>query len=110
MAQKTPMEKVKARWGTKAAAIDAVLAVVGDPDGRTRARLRNARNDQLLRLFEAGQEVRKRFGSREALVEAILKFKFPKGDADETYRAKVVGWGVRRQLDTHGQLTRKAGA
>lgn len=108
MAQKTPNEKMKARWGSKAAAVDAVLAVVGDPDGKTRARLRNARNDQLLRLFEAGQTVQKTFGTREKLVDAILKFKFPKGDVDATYRAKVEAWGIRRQLDTHGQLTRKA--
>lgn len=108
MAQKSPMDKMKARWGTKATAVDAILALIGDPDGKTRARLRNARNDQLLRLFDAGEDLKKRFGSRDALVAAILKFKFPKGNADETYKARVEGWGVRRQLDTHDQLARKA--
>jgi hypothetical protein len=103
------MDQVKARWGTKAAAVDAIVGLIGDPDGRTKARLRQSRNEQLLKLWDAGQALKKDFGSREALLSAILKFKFPKGDPDETYKAKLEGYGVRRLLDMHGQLQRKAG-
>lgn len=107
MAQKSPLEQVKARWGSKEAAVDAILAVIGDHDGRTKPRLRQARNEQLLKLWEAGQAVQKQFGSRGALVDAIMKLKFPKGGADDTYRARVAGYGVRRLLETYKQLQPK---
>ena len=108
MARKSPLEQVKARWGSKEAAVDAVLGVIGDPDGRTKARLRQARNEQLLKLWEAGQAVQKQFGSREALIDAIMKLKFPRGGVDDTYRQRVAGYGVRRLLETHKQLQQKA--
>jgi hypothetical protein len=104
MAMQNPREAVQARWQTKEAAADAIIALIGDPDGETRKRLKHASNTQLLKLFKAGEEIQSRFKTRDNLEAEILKAKFPIGDADATYAGKLKGFGARRLLDLHRQL------
>lgn len=104
MAQQMPKDIVKQRWSSKSAAAEAIVALIGDPDGGTLDRLKHASNAQLVRLYEAGQELQKRFSNRENLEAEILKAKFPNGGVDEKYKARLSGYGVPRLLDMHRQL------
>ena len=104
MVNKLPKDIVAERWNTKDAAADAIVALIGDPDGKTKDRLKRASNLQLIQLYEAGEELKKRFNSRDNLETEILKAKFPGGQIDETYKGRLQGYGVRRLLDLHRQL------
>ena len=104
MATQNPKQEVQARWQSKEAAADAIIALIGDPDGETKKRLKHASNTQLLKLHKAGEEIQSRFKSRDNLEAEILKAKFPNGNVDATYAGKLKGFGARRLLDTHRQL------
>jgi hypothetical protein len=104
MATQNPKEQVQERWKTKDAAADAIIALIGDPDGETKKRLKHASNTQLLTLFKAGEEIQSRFKTRDALEAEILKVKFPQGNVDTAYAGKLKGFGARRLLDMHRQL------
>lgn len=108
MVSKMPKDAVKAKWGTKHAAADAIIAIIGDPDGKTRQRIKHASNSQLLRMYDNALLLQKKFTTRAALESEILKHKFPKGAADETYKAKLESFGIGRLLDMHRQLSSKA--
>jgi hypothetical protein len=105
MMKKTPKDLLRAKWPTKEAAADAIIALIGDPDGRTKARLKRASSTQLLALHEAGQRLRKEHQSREALEQKILAIKFPKGNPNEAYQQKLRGFGVKRLLDLFAQIS-----
>ena len=104
MTSQNPQDAVRAKWQTKDAAADAIIALIGDPDGETKKRLRNASNAQLLKLYKAGEEIQARFKSRDGLEAEILKVKFAGREVDETYRTRLKGFGARRLLDLHRQL------
>jgi hypothetical protein len=103
--KKSPKDMVRTQWQNKAAAADAIIGLIGDPDGRTKARIKRASNQQILDLFAAGQQLQAKFGSREALVAAIAAIKFPEGNSGDAYRQKLSGFGVKRLLDMHKQLS-----
>jgi hypothetical protein len=105
--KKSPKDIVRGTWKTKEAAADVIIGLIGDPDGRTKARLKRASNQQLLDLHAAAIEMQKRFQSRGGLERKILDIKFPKGNADEVYKQKLSAYGVKRLLDMHRQLTSK---
>lgn len=108
MVSKMPKDVVKAKWGTKYAAADAIVAIIGDPDGKTRQRIKHASNSQLLRMYENAVVLQKKFTTRATLEAEILKYKFPKGVVDENYKAKLESFGIGRLLDMHRQLAGKA--
>ena len=108
--KKTPMVEVRERWGSKEAAAKEIVALIGDPDGDTLRRLRRASNAQLLRLHAAGLEVQQRFGSREALEEAIVRLKFGSAEPSAAFRARMARWGICRLLEEHRQIARQQSA
>lgn len=100
----SPKDQLRGKWKTKQAAADAIVALIGDPDGKTKQRLKRASNQQLLELYAAGLTLKEKFQTRENLEKAIFDIQFPKGNVDEGYRAKVRKYGVKRLLDTYRQL------
>ncbi len=105
--KKTPMQRVRERWSTKEKAAQAIVGLIGDPDGETLRRLRRASNEQLLRLYEVGQRVKEKFGGRTGLIDAIVQARFPQGKGGEAYRRRLEGYGIRRLADLYRQVTGK---
>lgn len=102
----TPKDQVRQRWSSKDGAADAIVALIGDPDGKTKQRLRHASNGQLLALYAKGEDLKKRFGGRDALERAIVELKSKQGKLDEGYADRLKGYGVGRLLDMHRRLAK----
>ena len=110
--KKTPLQVVKEKYGTKADLVTKVMPLLSVPEGESTeeftARITKTSNKQLLRLLASEERVRKDFGSKDGLVAAIVKFKFPfKGNP--AYAAKLSRFTSSRLLDLHDSL-RKAAA
>ncbi len=101
MTKLSPLQRVRAEHGTKAALVDKVVALLSPDEGEEREdfenRIKTLSNDKLLRLYSANQRLEKEYGSREALVDAVVKARFPNGNAQ--YKAKVEGYRTTRLLD-----------
>lgn len=110
MAKMSPLQKVKTEFGTKNALADKLLPLLDRPEGDDEAafakRIRTSSNKQLLRLWDAQQRLKTEFGTKEALCDAIVKFKF--GGANADYRNKLATYAVTRLLDLHDSLKKQA--
>ena len=106
--KKTPLQKVNDEFGSKEKLADKLIPLLDRPedeDADTFAkRIRTASNKQLLRLWAAEQAVKERFGSRDKLVDAIVRGKFD-GKDNADYRAKIAPYSKSRLLDLHRQVT-----
>ncbi len=106
MTKKTPLQEVKERFGSKEELAKQLLAVAERPEGieddEFERILTTSSNKQLLRLHTVTETVKKRFGSKEALVDAIVDRTFPKGNPP--YRTKLLGLKNARLLDLHQSL------
>ena len=105
MAKQSPKEMFEAKWSSKKDAAAAIVALIGDHDGKTAQRLKSVSNGKLLKLYAAGEEIKAKFSNRKGLEDAICAAKFPKGDVDEAYRTRLQGYGVLRLLDLHKQVS-----
>lgn len=106
MTRPSPLQRVRADFGTKAKLAQQVLEFLPTPEGEERARfearIKRMPNSKLLRLFDAQKAMTRRFKTREALIERIVKAKFTNGNAP--YQAKVSKMTVPRLLDLARQL------
>ena len=105
MAKQSPKEMFAEKWKSKKEAATAIVALIGDTDGKTAHRLKSVSNGKLLKLYAAGEEIKAKFSNRQGLEKAILDAKFPKGNVDEGYKTRLQGYGVLRLLDLHKQLS-----
>ena len=64
-------------------------------------------NRKLIKLNSAHEEMLRRFGSRAALVDAIVALACP-GKVDVLYKAKLEKTRTAPLLDLHKSLTRRA--
>lgn len=110
MAKMTPLQKVKADFGTKAALAEKLIPLLERPEGEDDAsfakRIRTASNKQLIRLWSAQQRLKAEFGTKAGLCDAIVTLKFGKANAD--YRNKLATYAVTRLLDLHDSLKKQA--
>lgn len=102
MSKKSPKEIVEAQHGSKAELAEKVLKVLDHPeDGEEQMEFENSvrtmSNRKLLRLFRANELMSEKFGSKQDLVNAVVKVKFPNGNDD--YETKVAGFTVPKLLD-----------
>ena len=105
--KKAPMDIVKERFESRENLVDAILGLMSDSDkdDRTAARLKGAKNTQLLRIHAVLGEIQERFGSKDALIDAIAKEKFAGQNPDQGYVEKLRGYTSRRLLDIHRQVS-----
>ncbi len=105
--KKSPVDIVKERFETRENLVDAILGLMsdGDKDDRTAARLKGAKNAQLLRIHAVLGEVQDRFGSKDALIQEIAKQKFEGKSPEQSYIEKLQGYTSRRLLDIHRQVS-----
>ena len=101
MAKLSPVQRVRADHKSKEELATKVLGLLQAPEGEEQEsferRIRTMSNTKLLRLWNAYQTMNSEYGSREALIEKIVKGRFPNGN--EPYQTKISGYTVPRLLD-----------
>ena len=106
MKKLTPMQEVKERFGSKDELADKLIPLLDRPEDLDQdefeLNIRTASNKQLLRLHAATETVKRRFGSKEGLVDTIVSQKFPKGNAP--YREKLMKLRATRLLDLYSSI------
>jgi hypothetical protein len=113
MAKKSPLQLVKEQFGDKAKLVEAVKAFTTEDLWLGRAPgLRNAdkgldlvSNAKLLRLHAVFTEVKKTFGSRTKLIDAILGQE--KRTKDAGYRAHFEKFPVPRLFDLYTSAVKR---
>lgn len=106
MAKLSPLQRVRAEHGSKAALADKVLDVVSAPEDADEdayeQRIRTLSNAKLLRIWDAHQKLSEKHGSKDALVDKIVAAKFSGGN--EPYKAKIATYTEARLLDLARQV------
>lgn len=108
--KKSPLATVKERFEDKASLVSAVQALASDDLWIDRVNegkgLERVSNRKLLHLHDTLTQVKEKFGSRSALIDAIIKLEGRQKDAD--YRKHFEGWSTPRLFDRHEALAKKA--
>lgn len=108
--KKSPLATVKERFESKDKLVAAVQKLatkelwverVSEAKG-----LAHVSNAKLVRLHDALQSAKERFGSRAKLIEAILEL--DKRIKDEGFKARLEGYPVPRLLELHRVAERRA--
>jgi hypothetical protein len=113
--KKPPLALVKEKYQGKQKLVDLVAGQLAPMEGESkddlRTRLSGASNRKLLKLLDAQERVREIFGSKEKLVDELLKHTRPgskKTDAD--FRAMLLKKSNAALLAMHTARARKAPA
>jgi hypothetical protein len=110
----TPLQTVKSEFGTKEALVDKLVPLLDrqseESEASFRDRLLHVSNTKLLRLWEREQALRSKFGSREALVDAIVQLRAGGQKPDADYRRRILAFPTGRLLTMHSGLAKRAKA
>ena len=106
----SPLALVKKQFGTKEKLIEAVKGLATDELFVARVNedkgLERISNKKLLHLHAVLSEVKKEFGSREKLVDALLKLE--KRTKDDGFKDRVSRWSTPRLLDAYRAAKKRA--
>ncbi|HTV26109.1 MAG TPA: hypothetical protein VMG12_45750 [Polyangiaceae bacterium] len=106
----SPIQQLKANFGDKAKLVSAVQALATESLWLDRVNpekgLAKVSNGKLLRLHAALTRAKDQFGSRDALIGAVLTL--GKRGKDDGYKARLATYPVPRLLDLHDSLSKKA--
>lgn len=104
-----PLAKMKALYGSKDKLVDKIagsLAHEGADEDSIKSRLASASNQQLLRLAQVSEAVKKAYGSREKLVDGLLK-KLNRAK-DKDFVSKLGAFSLPRLYDLARSTDRRA--
>lgn len=110
---KSPLEAVKAQFGSKADLADKLIPLLEKPEGESdagfRRRIAATSNAKLLKLWRTAATFKSKFGSdKEKLALAILKLEQPTAKkTDEDFKARLLERSVGYLLDRHAALSAK---
>jgi hypothetical protein len=104
---------MKDKFGSKDRLVDKVAGLVEPLEGETRddlrTRLRGASNRKLLKLLEAEEKVQELFGSKDKLVDEVLRLHRPGSKkVDDDYRQALARKSKAELLSLHASASRKA--
>lgn len=101
MAKQSPLERVRAEHGSKEELAKKVVDLIGkreeEEQDEFEHRVHTMSNRKLLRLWEANETLKSKWGSRDALVGAIVKARFPGGNTD--YQTKIETYSLPKLID-----------
>lgn len=106
-----PLARMKALYGTKDKLVEKIagaIATDGEDEGALKDRLLKASNQQLLKLAAVADAVKKTYGGRDKLVEALVKALNRAKDKD--YVAKLSSFSLPRLYDLARSAERRAKA
>jgi len=106
--KKSPLASTKERFESKDKLVQAVQKLATEDLWLDRVNetkgLAKVSNQKLLRLHDLLTDAKKRFGSRQKLVDAILEL--AKRVKDKGYAARLGGYPLPQLLDLHGTLSK----
>lgn len=107
MSKLSPLAIVEKEHGSKAELAKKVYDRLEKPEDSEEAELLEHRvttmsNRKLLRLWNAYEVLDANFGTRQDLVDAVVKARFPGGNDD--YQTKLEGFTVPKLLDAARQV------
>ena len=101
MSKKNPLPRVRDEHDSKEALAQKVIGILQKPEDEEQAafehRINTLSNRKLLRLWEANQTLAEKWGSRDALVDKIVKARFVGGNSD--YQQKISGYSLPKLID-----------
>ena len=98
----TPKQRVNAAFGDKAGLVDEIIRLIGD--SAARAKLMQVSNQRLISHHHNAKRLVTRYGSRDGAIEAICAKKYPKGDVDPNFRARLETFSAWRLIDLDRQV------
>lgn len=108
----TPLQTVNSQFGTKEELVKKLVPLVernaDESDSALADRLLRVPNSKLLRLWTRETTLRSKFGTREALVDAVAKLRSTNGTIDADYKVKAGKLGTGRLLSMHKSLAKAA--
>lgn len=107
--KETPLATVKRLYGTKDKLIDATIKAlkgVGEDDDQLDERLAGKPNSKLLRLIDAANTIKERYGNKEKMVAALLTATGKVKDSD--FAGKLSSYTLPRLLDLTRSAERRA--
>ena len=108
--KKSPLGLVKERFENKGKLVEAVQKLAQGDLWLDRVNsvkgLGKVSNDKLLRLHTLLEDAKKRFGSRQKLIDSILELE--KRTKDKGYAEKLAAYPLPRLLDRHGVLAKSS--
>ena len=112
--KKSPLALVKERFGEKAKLVEAVRGLATEELwlARTSADrggdkgLEHVSNAKLLRLHDTLSEVKKEFGSRDKLIDALCELE--KRTKDDGFKRRLGAWPVPRLYDSYKAAKKRA--
>jgi len=106
--KKSPLASTKERFDSKEKLVQAVQKLATEDLWLDRVNetkgLGKVSNQKLLRLHDVLSDAKKRFGSRQKLIDAILEL--AKRSKDQGYATRLGGYPLPRLLDLHGSLSK----
>lgn len=106
--KKSPLASTKERFENKEKLVAAVQALATEDLWLDRVNatkgLTKVSNQKLLRLHDLLSDAKKRFGTRQKLIDAILEL--AKRTKDQGYAKRLGGYPTPRLLDLHGSLSK----
>lgn len=106
--KKSPKQIVEKDLGGRDKLIDEIIPLLETKDPAIKARLRGVSNAKLMKLRQAGLEVRKQFQSKANLVKQIAEKQFAPGKPDPAFAEKISEYSVKRLLDMYRQVAGRA--
>jgi hypothetical protein len=106
-----PFARMKALYGSKDKLVEKLagsLATDGEDEGALKDRLLKASNQQLLKLANVAEQVKKQYGSRDKLVDAVTKVL--NRAKDQPFVAKLGTFSLPRLYDLARAAERRAKA
>ena len=104
MAAKSPKQIVNDTFGSRVDLVQAIVGLLDDSTDDTRASLMGTTNKKLLRIHEVADTVKRGFGGKSGLIDAMATLQFSAGTPNKGWREKMEGFTVKRLLDMHRQL------
>ncbi len=101
----SPLAEVKKRFGSREALIKELMGLLEDPNAEKG--LKKAPNARLLALHTTAKTVKRRFGGRQGLIDAVTKATYPKGNPPAEFAGVVGGYNLKRLYDLYQQRTAK---
>lgn len=107
--KKSPLQRVSALHGSKDKLVDKLMGMVdrgGEEKDEFKARLLAMANSKLLRLHDAHEDLKKRFGGKDKLVTAIMTLAGKSKDRD--WGDKLATHTPVRLLALHAEWEKRA--
>lgn len=103
MTIQSPKQKLVEKFGTRSELVKQILPLIEGNDDDQSA-LMGASNAKLLRIYDVAEKVKKQFGGKAALIDAIAVLQFEGKAPNDGWKEKMEGKTVKFLFDKYRQL------